>query len=778
MRTLPIRVDYIDGESLRSYISRLATALGVPVGQTLLATGVLREDERQWIAGFGIDLSDDRLRRLCHTTGLSELRARSMLVRRFDQTALDLSTHRLEDPGSYRGFGHHTTLFSNASHACPRCLEDDAAWRLHWRFPWSFCCPRHGCLLVARCPGCSQRTYRSRYSSMHAPYHSIIPQPGRCENPPPRGRGGSNRPCPCPFDLTSIASPDVSQIVDVQCALHEIVDGKPGTVGGSPVPSLQFLRDLRLVADLVLLGAEAEHLAGIPAPAVQALLDHQVSHEQARRQAPPGRYIVLAPRYEDPALMAALLTVGLGILAEPTMDAVADRLLPLFERGRSRGHRRHWDAWRRGSSPRLQLALDVAHTRTSFVSFRSRIGIAGPGARVRAPLADLEVRHVPQAFWIEPYRERLADLLPGVSEATGRMMCSALLVRLIEPGTPWPHAAARLGLGMRNARATADSALTRFSGMGTVDELAARLRSIACEHAKAGPVDYQERRRLFADWGGLSDRTWADACAASGYKVPTRLGRVNASAWIWTELTGGYHKHCHLLTAVPAAERRLHGGDETFKGTWEMYRYFKRHALPATRTALEAAGMSILEDLQAGRTASERRLRRALADLDGSMIKHDPKAVLARLADGLGRSVDDLVAPGACVADRDLAMLALRQITGRRQTELCAELDLGWEAVHGGSSRAAQRVREDRAELRRFQDLVAASGGPARAEIPPVVVRRPRRKVPPVPAEVRQRAVELVLQSGGPPAEVAREVGVPAETVRYWVRRAKGRKEA
>ena len=88
----------------------------------------------------------------------------------------------------------------------------------------------------------------------------------------------------------------------------------------------------------------------------------------------------------------------------------------------------------------------MAHTRTSFASFRSRIGIAGPGARVRAPIADLEARNVPQAFWIEPYRERLADLLPGVSEANGRMLCSALLVRLIEPGTSWPQAAALLGL--------------------------------------------------------------------------------------------------------------------------------------------------------------------------------------------------------------------------------------------------------------------------------------------------------------------------------------------
>ena len=342
MRTLPIRVDYIDGESLRSYVSRLATALGVPVGRTLVATGVLREGEEPRIAGFGIDLSDDRLRRLCHTTGLSESQARSMLRRRFDQTALDLSKHRLEDPGSYRGFGHHNSVFSHASHACPRCLEDDAAWRLHWRFPWSFCCPRHGCLLVAHCPGCSRRTHLNRYSSMHAPYHSIIPQPGRCENPPPRGRGGLHRPCPCPFDLTSIESPDMSQIVDAQRALHQIIDDEPGTVGGSRVPSVSFLRDLRLVAELVLFGVDAEQVQGIPAPTLRALLDHQVSHEQARRQAPPGQYTGVVPRYEDPALMAALLPVGLEILGEPTTDALADRLLALFERGRSRGHRRHW----------------------------------------------------------------------------------------------------------------------------------------------------------------------------------------------------------------------------------------------------------------------------------------------------------------------------------------------------------------------------------------------------------------------------------------------------
>jgi DNA-directed RNA polymerase specialized sigma24 family protein len=768
-------VDYIDGESLRSYISRLATALGVPVGQTLLATGVLREDEKQRIAGFGIDLSDERLRRLCHTTDLSELQARSMLVRRFDQTALDLSTHRLEDPGSYRGFGHHTTLFSNASHACPRCLEDDAAWRLHWRFPWSFCCPRHECLLVARCPGCSQRTHRSRYSSMHAPYHSIIPQPGRCENAPQRGRNGSHRACPCPFDLTSVESPDMSLIVNVQRALHEIVDGAPGAVGGSRVSSLQFLRDLRLVTELVLFGVDAEHMAGIPAPAVQALRDHRVSHEQALRQAPPGRYTNVAPRYEDPALMAALLPVGLEILAEPTGDALADGLVPLLERGGSRGNRRHWDAWRRGSSSQLRRALDIAHTRTSFASFRSRIGIAGPGARVGTPLADLEVRHVPQAFWIEPYRERLADMLPGVSEATGRMVCSVLLVRLIEPGTSWSRAAAELGLGEWRAKWSAGNALKHLTGEGAIDELATRLRVIAREQTKAGAVDYQERRRLFADWGGLSARTWADVCGAVGYRFPTRIGRVNASAWIWTECTGGYFKHCPLLTDVPAADRRLLGDTESLDVPWTMYSRFKRNALAATRTALELVGAVILQDLQAGREASERRLRRALANFDGSMLRHDPKAVLAALAGGLGRTVEDLLSSGACVADRDLALLALREITGRAQTDLCADLNLSWSVVNNGCRRAAQRVREDRVELRRFRDLVAANGGPTRAEIPPAIVRRPRRKATRVHAEVRERAVRLVMQSGRPPAQVAREIGVSAETVRHWVRREKGR---
>jgi len=40
------------------------------------------------------------------------------------------------------------------------------------------------------------------------------------------------------------------------------------------------------------------------------------------------------------------------------------------------------------------------------------------------------------------------------------------------------------------------------------------------------------------------------------------------------------------------------------------------------------------------------------------------------------------------------------------------------------------------------------------------------------PAELRERAVRLALESGRPIAQVARDLGVGSESLRHWVRQA------
>jgi len=719
LRTLPLRIEHIDDETLRSYVNRLATELQTTVGATLRATGLLVEDTQAERSGFGVDLTPDRLHRLCFTTGLSEVQARGLLFRRLDRTALDLSSCQADDPATFRGFGHEVNVFANGSHACPRCLERDGAWRMRWRLPWSFCCPRHGCLLLTHCPGCSQRLHLHDKQSMLPPFRRIVPRQGACDNPPPRGRSRHGSFEPCLYDLTPLRTADVSCLIEVQRRLHQVVNGAVVTVGGTLVDSLQFLRDVRCLLELVMSGIDPDELPGIPQPALDALAEYQARWDHARTASLPGRYASVAGRLEDPALMAALLPVVLDIVDEPSPEALADRLVPLLDRGYQRKrHPGNWALWRRKNSEALQVALDDAHTRSSYASFRSRIGLAGPGGRVRPQLADLETRHVPQAFWLTPYCGQLAEMLPGVGAGTGRMLCSTLLVRLIKPGMSWPQAAAQLGLGTRKCAQTADNVLWALSMKGNIEEFADRLRAIARDQARKDPIDYRQRRAVLADWPGLTKDMWADVCAVTGARN-FASSAVYASVWMWAELTGGYYKHCPLLTDVPACQRSLHGHDKSRRTIWATYCARNRRMCPAVADVLHDVAATILTTLQAGRTPTRAAVRRTLADLDGSRLKHSAPLVLQRVAEGLGRSVEDLMPPRRkYVAERDLALLVVCSITGRKQVELCAELDLGWKAVNGGYCRAARRVREDPDAAQKFRRLVASHGGPADVALP------------------------------------------------------------
>lgn len=723
LRTLPVRIEYIDGETLRSYVNRLAMKLRVPVRVTLLATGLHLREEPLGIAGFGMDMSEPRLRRFCHTTGLTETQARGLLLRRFDQVAFDLSAYTVGELAQWRGLGKHTDVLTVSSHACPRCLQEDAAWRLHWRFPWSFCCPRHECLLIAFCPGCEQRTHLHNKNGMQSPYGSIVPRPGRCENPPPPGRRRIGLAQPCGFDLTGISPPDAAEVVPAQRKLLGLLDGAPGGVAGSPVAPLQFLRDLRCVAEIVFHGAAVEDITGIPGFALETLERYQVQYRQAIRTRQPGRNVSVAPLYEDPAFMSVLMTCSLQLLDEPSPDALADRLVPLIERG-SEHRSRPFECWRPDHSPALRLAVDSARSRVGYARFASRLGVSGPGARALPRVDDLESRHVPQAFWVQPYRQDLAHFLPGVTEHVGRMLCSMLLVRLIEPDTSWAQAATLLGLGAFRAKVTANNVFKRVTEPAVVDELGRRLRTIAQRQGCGEPVDYRRRRMLLADWRGLSERTWQELCAAVGLR--TRAGARQPSVWIWADATMGYYKHCPLLTVVPAAQRGVHGRDDTREIVWRAHQYFVHSLLPTTRPALHAVSASLLAGLEAGRVVSDGHLRRVLVDLEGRVVRPDVKRVFAGLAASLGSSVQQLLTTGGDTADRDLALLTLREITCRQQMELGTELGLSRMVVGGGCRRAIRRLQHDDELVARFRELVVAHGGPPQAAIPQVIPRRSR----------------------------------------------------
>ena len=145
----------LPGEILSSWLQRCAEAHGTDVmGWTFAFWG----DWRVWTRDIDRSLSEERLHALARFSGQPPQRIR--------EATLEPWVERIHGG---RGFpaerawpwviptGTRNRTRTNGLNFCPECLGEDPAFsRLEWRFSWFTACPRHGKVLVSRCPGCGQ----------------------------------------------------------------------------------------------------------------------------------------------------------------------------------------------------------------------------------------------------------------------------------------------------------------------------------------------------------------------------------------------------------------------------------------------------------------------------------------------------------------------------------------------------------------------------------------------------------------------------------------------
>jgi hypothetical protein len=305
MRTLALRLEPIDGESLPSYLHRYACAFGIPPADTLRETGLLTDTQPLKAAGpYPLRLSEEQTARFCTATALGPERLERMLLSRYEGIAFaplasDCSVERLR-----AGFAHTVAMWT--PRACPDCLRENSAWQLHWLLRWSVVCVRHQRLLFSLCPGCRR------------PLRLDGRKGWSCDDRGPE-RGATtcwqrHQGRICRYPLHEADSPLVDgdrPLLEAQRRIEEVLDGRrTPMLAGKECEPLQYLRDLSVL--------------------VRITQEYQTLPRVGARE--PGEKIVSGQPLVDPARVAPTLVEALAMADAPDPEALSESIRAALDR--------------------------------------------------------------------------------------------------------------------------------------------------------------------------------------------------------------------------------------------------------------------------------------------------------------------------------------------------------------------------------------------------------------------------------------------------------------
>jgi hypothetical protein len=149
VRTLPLRLSPIEGESLPGYVVRYAHTFQLPPGEVVRAFGLA--DTMLEAGRSGMRLSAQQLERVSTATGIDRDQLQAMVLARFAGRAFPRASSSAPNAVPPETRTHELTW---RSRFCPRCLREHGAWLLRWQLSWSVLCTRHDLLLARRCRRC------------------------------------------------------------------------------------------------------------------------------------------------------------------------------------------------------------------------------------------------------------------------------------------------------------------------------------------------------------------------------------------------------------------------------------------------------------------------------------------------------------------------------------------------------------------------------------------------------------------------------------------------
>lgn len=346
-RTLPFRVDPVEGEALDSWLEAIAFRHDVPFGATLRRCGIHPQALRD---GWMIRPQRGDFARLAYITNVEPSVLHDMTLARYAGVAVNL----------VRGGGRPRPSawdWRATSRLCPACLADsDGRWQLAWRLNWSFACVQHGRLLADKCPQCDGLQRCMPHSTLR------VPAPMRCART--RQQRNSDGRTPCLADLTTAVAPALvgaQAVVQAQRRIDRLLNAELIDLplyGKHPRHPRDVLNDVKIIARWVIstlwLGQIAHH---IPADIVECL-----ALQGARPMSQNNRTNPTA------AETAAGITVALEVVNAPDAKSSARLLQELMTDRGLRASRKERVAGRHALSPAVRFAIDQVPTTTNYVA--------------------------------------------------------------------------------------------------------------------------------------------------------------------------------------------------------------------------------------------------------------------------------------------------------------------------------------------------------------------------------------------------------------------------
>ncbi|MYS21569.1 TniQ protein [Streptomyces sp. DvalAA-14] len=577
VRTLPIRMAPLPGESLDSWLEALARRLHTRYGSLLSHLGLVNQPKdsgRSNAVNWTVALSDEEASGIAHATGVNREVIHALTLARFGGRAV-LIDHEKRKVNRHRLWGRGA-----GSRYCPDCLAESCGrWQLNWRLGWSFACVRHRLLLADACPACGRLPRRYPFSR-----HSV-PLPGVCGFRPSREL---HPVAPgCGQDLAraeNLRLPKEHPALKAQSLLSQTIEAGTADFGQYahlPQACAVALSEVRAVAGRMLTSMDAAGLATlVPGDVLDAHL-HPEPGARPKRQEPERAGFMAPP---TAAMTAVGVIAALRVLGEEDLATAARTLRPLTSTVRDGFEKctaTTVGTWGRGTGPvlrKVQLAALAASMRPSDqLRYRTSADPAPPSAARQRQRLRRRASRLPAAMWPQ-WAVRLSPSRGAYPRVLAPALAAATL--LVGSRISFDEAVAMLG---QTTDALALSRMLQMLEQTPRWETTASALTRLADHldARPSPINYERRRSLdYTDL--LFAETWAQICRDAGQHPGTGRRLRIARCIVFTQISGTPIEHA---PEFPTADHNVFRAEaERFTEVWT----------PRIREALREAARAFL----------------------------------------------------------------------------------------------------------------------------------------------------------------------------------------